>query len=215
MYTQTGQRAHDVYSSATIITINSMPMDTDAGKLSASESLEIITAMIAEAKGNVRRNSFYLLFWGWVAVVANLGMYVLTGVGYPHPYAVWLITIPAWAVTFYKMWTTKRRANVVTHLDRITGRLWIIFGITIFLFALFGSHINYQINPLVLLTAAIPTMVSGTILKFRPLVVGGVFFWISGALCFLVPMQLQSLVAAAGMVCGYLIPGYMLKYRKK
>ena len=190
-------------------------MKPESENLTARESLDIIAAMIQEAKGNVQRNSFFFLLWGWVVIIANMGMYALSLLDYRHPYIAWLITIPAWFITFYKVYRMKETGRVTSHLDRITGWLWMTYGLTIFLLVLFGYRINFQINPVVLLMTAIPTMVSGMILKFKPLVFGGILFWISGAVCFLVGIETQPLVSAFGTAVGYLIPGYMLKSKKE
>jgi hypothetical protein len=56
-----------------------------------------------------------------------------------------------------------------------------------------------------------PTLVSGMILKFRPLIFGGIGFWVFGILGFLVSMETQPLIGAAAIICGYLIPAYLLK----
>lgn len=189
-------------------------MSPASENLSASESLDIIAAMIRDVKGNVRRNSFYFLLWGWVVIIANLGMYALTQLDYAYPFAVWLITIPAWIITLYKVFRGKRAQRVSSHFDSVTMALWLSFGLTLFIIIFFGYRINFQINSVILLITAIPTIVSGVIIKFRPLVVGGIIFWISGAVCFLVGIETQPLVSAMGTVCGYLIPGYMLKGRK-
>jgi hypothetical protein len=76
--------------------------------------------MIQEAKGNMRRNGFYFLLWGWVIVVANLGMYVLQKFDVPYPYAMWLITIPAWIISFVRGYREGKAQRIVTHLDTVT-----------------------------------------------------------------------------------------------
>ena len=177
-----------------------MNMKAESENFTARESIDLIAAMIQEAKGNVQRNHFYFLLWGWVVVLANLGMYALTGLDYDRPYAVWLITIPAWIFTLYKVFSSKKAMRTTTHFDRISGWLWMSFGITIFSLVFFGHKIGYQLNPV--------------ILNFRPLMLGGTAFWVAGVACFLVPMGIQPLVGAVGVVCGYLIPGYMLKQKK-
>lgn len=75
-------------------------MEPQPEKLSARESLDIITVMIQEAKGNVQRVNFYFLLWGWVVTIAHLGMYILMQLEYERPYVAWIITIPAWIATF-------------------------------------------------------------------------------------------------------------------
>lgn len=58
------------------------------------------------------------------------------------------------------------------------------------------------------------TFVSGIIIRFKPLLVGGVIFWVAGTLCFIVSPLDQYLVGGAAMIFGYLIPGYMLSRAK-
>lgn len=183
-------------------------------KLSAYESLAIITDMISQAKGNVMRNSFFFLFWGWIIVIANLGAFFLIQIDYPYPYYVWAITIPAWIYTLYKSIKMSKGQQITTHLDKINGAVWISFGIVIFTFVIFGKLLNYQLNPLILTITAVPTFVTGIILRFRPLLVGGFLFWILGSIAFLIPTEYQNLVGAIAVTSGYLVPGYMLKNKK-
>jgi hypothetical protein len=92
--------------------------------------------------------------------------------------------------------------------------LWITFGVSVFILIFFGASINYNLNPVILLISTIPTIATGVIIRFKPLVLGGISFWILGILCFLVSFEYQNLVGAAAVIVGYLIPGYMLKNKK-
>jgi hypothetical protein len=186
-------------------------METPSENLSAQESLSLITAMIREAQTHIKRNSFYFLFWGWVIVVANLSVFVLDIVGFRHPYAAWLITIPAWIITLARMWRHSAESTVKTHFDSIAIWAWLSFGMVIFTLAFFGSTINFQLNPVIILVTAIPTAVSGVVLKFRPLLIGAFVFWIGGIVGFLLPLDIQPVVGAIAVVGGYLVPGYLLK----
>jgi hypothetical protein len=188
-------------------------MNDQSGNLSAEQSLHIITSMIRQAQGKAQRNTFFFLLWGWVVALANLGMFVLSMAKSQYSYAVWAITIPAWIYTLYKAFK-REETKTTTHFDAISGCLWISFGICIFTIVAFGYKINYNINPVILLFSAIPTFVSGMILRFKPLMIGGVTFWIAGIVSFLTPWPYQSLVGAVAITCGYLIPGYMLKNKK-
>lgn len=189
-------------------------METPDKNLTAQESLSIITAMIEQAKGNVKKNSFYFLLWGWVVTLANLGMFALIHLDYKRPYLVWLIAIPAWIITMARGYRQGRQRKHVSLLDQITIWSWVSFGITVFILIFFGYKINFQLNPLILLVSAIPTLVSGIIVRFRPLVVGAVLFWIFGIVGFLVPLHFQNLVGALAVIFGYLVPGYMLRTRQ-
>jgi hypothetical protein len=186
-------------------------METENQILTTQQSLDIITKMIRQAHGNVKRNSVYLVLWGSVVTLANLGMFALMWAEYPRPYLVWLITIPAWILTIYISCRHGKNASTRSHFDRINSFLWYSYGIIIFTLVVFGYKINFQLNPVILLVSAIPAFVSGTIIKFRPLAIGGIFLWIFGILCFLIGGPWQYLLAAIAVAAGYLIPGLMLR----
>jgi hypothetical protein len=180
--------------------------------LSAQQSLDLITTMIRQAQGKVSGNSFYFLLWGWCIAFANFGMYSLIRfTDYPYPYAVWLITIPAWIFTMIYSVRHRNSGGTQSHLDRIYMWLWIGMGISVFPVCAFGHVIGWNINPVILLMAAMPTFVSGTIIRFKPLLIGGICFWIGGAVCFMVSPVDQYLVGGIVIMLGYLVPGYLLR----
>lgn len=186
-------------------------METTDKNLTTEESLELITSMINAAKGNAKDISKYFLLWGWVVVIANLTMYALTLMDYPRPYLAWLLVLPAWVINFFMAVKGERQKRTYTHLDRITTSLWFSFGILALSFVLVGHKINFQLNPVMLLLTSLPTFVTGIIVKFKPLILGGIIFWLLGVINFLLPFEYQNLVSAVAFVVGYLVPGYMLK----
>jgi len=190
-------------------------MEAENQILTAEQSLEIITKMIRQAHGNVRRSSAYLILWGATIALANIGMFTLLLLEYARPFVVWLITIPAWLVTIFISYIRKKNATTISHLDKINLLLWYSYGIVIFTVVAFGFKVNFQLNALVLLISAVPTFVSGIIVKFRPLVVGGILYWILGIVCFLVGDPWQYLVGAIAVTTGHLIPGLMLSNNKE
>jgi hypothetical protein len=189
-------------------------MKDDSENLSAQQSLDIITSMIQEAKGNVQQNGFHFLLWGWVVAAADMGMYALIKLDYSHPYVVWAITIPAWITSMWVGFRQGKSERKTTHLNIINAWLWGCFGICIFTLVAFGSKLNYQLNPLIITISAIPTFMSGIIIRFKPLMLGGAVMWVAGILSFLSPKEIQPLVGAAAVLCGYLVPGYLLRNKK-
>jgi hypothetical protein len=190
-------------------------MKNESGNLTTQESLDIITSMIRQAQGNISGSSKYFLLWGWCIALSNIGMYGLTKfTSYPHPYFIWLLTIPALVVTVIYGINERNHGSVQTHLDKVTMWLWIGFCIGIIPIIAFGSKINFQINALILLLTALPTFLSGIILRFKALIIGGISLWIFSIISFTVDLSTQPLVGGIAMIIGYLIPGYMLKNLK-
>jgi len=184
----------------------------DEKPLSKSESLELITQMISEAKrGYARGGSFYFLLWGWVVLLANLGHYVLAQLSYPHAHMVWLITIPAAIASSIYGARQRKTAQVQNHLNSMYGLIWLSMLVGAFTIILSMEGSNIYINGIVLTFAGIGTFLSGSLLRFKPLIFGALALWLAGILAFFAHPVDQFLIGAVGILAGYLVPGYMLK----
>lgn len=187
-------------------------MKQEKEHLTSEESLEIITRMIKTAQGNVKAGAFYFLFWGWIAIIASLAHFYLDMyTDYPAPYMVWLIGIPGWIVTMLYSYKKASAARVKTYSDNLIMWTWIGFGFSILVVIFAGQHINFQITPLIMLFAGLCTFITGLIIRFKPLIIGGSSFWIFTPIAFYLPMVYSPLIMALGIAFGYLIPAYILK----
>jgi hypothetical protein len=182
-------------------------------ELSKEESLKLITDMIGQAKRNYSKSgSFYFLLWGWVVMIANLGHYILSTYQLTeHPYIVWLLTFPAAIISAVRGYNEDRRSIVKSHLDSLYGLIWLTMFICIIIMVVFVKDLHLILNPLILTLAGAGTFISGSMLRFRPLILGGVALWIASIVAFNTAINEQYLVAAVGIMAGYLIPGYLLK----
>jgi hypothetical protein len=180
--------------------------------LTPNQSLDIIQSMILQAQGNMGNNSFYFILWGWVVVAANLGMYfMIKFTEFQYPHLIWLIAIPAWVITMIHGSRQGRKERKTSHLDKINMWLWIGYGLCLLPFIAFMIKLNYQVNPIILIVTALPTFVTGIMLKFRPLIMGSISFYVFGIICFLVSPINQFHIGGIAIACGYLIPGYLLR----
>lgn len=187
-------------------------MENKDENLSAQQSLDLIASMIRQAKGNVQKSSFYFLLWGWTIAIANLGVYfMLEFTTIANPFFMFAITIPAAIISMIYGMRQGRKVTAPTVLDNIHTWLWIGVGINSFIIVAFGGKTNWMINPVIITMCAVPTFISGLMLRFKPLVIGGSLLWVFGIICFVVDPKIQFLVAALAVTVGYLIPGYMLK----
>jgi len=179
--------------------------------MTSQESLEIITKMIQATKTNIKGSSFYLLLWGWVVVLGNLGQYIIgEWTTYPHPYIIWLITIPAWIFSFVHGYRKAKEAKVRTYGDDLIMWVWLsfLFGLLLFIFS---GRFGELIPALILILAGTCAFITGCILKFKPLIYGGSSFWVFSAVILGIDYSYAPLVSAVAVTIGYLIPGYLLK----
>lgn len=183
-------------------------------ELTAEESLKIISDMIQKTKSSFEYNGFHFLLWGWVTVIGYLGSFILEKFDLVDaPYLIWLITIPAFIISFFYGKRTDERRKATNYTGYIFMWLWIAVSFSLIIIIAFGAKINFMITPMILTMVAIPTFISGVLIKFKPLIFGGSGFWIFAALAFTFPFEYQSVFGGIAVVLGYLLPGYMLKNR--
>jgi hypothetical protein len=91
--------------------------------------------------------------------------------------------------------------------------MWTWIGFLIAGIVLFIVHSKSleTIAPYIMLLAGFPTFVSGFIIKFRPLVIGGICFWVIALVISFAGPLIAPLGMPVAVFTGYLIPGYMLR----
>lgn len=190
-------------------------------RFSPEQSLQLIGAMINKAKGRFSENGHLYLLWGWAVLVCSITQFILINyVKWENHYLVWL---SMWLVLIYQaiyLSRRKKKEKVRTYTDEIIAVVWITFVVLMFLFGfLFGSLLGGEyyrfINPGFLTLYGMPTVLSGTILRFRALIIGGVSCWLLAILSVFIPYDYQLLLLAVAVVCAWIIPGYLLRKRFK
>jgi hypothetical protein len=189
-------------------------MENEEKMMTGEESLRIITEMISKTKVNIRQGSFHLLFWGWLIFACSLSEYLLTKLTeFTHPYYVWFFVIPGVFVSMIYGFVTGRKAKVHTYAESLYMWTWMAFLISaIILFVVHSKRID-TVGTYILILAGFPTFVSGFIIKFRPLIAGGICFWIIALIVNFAGPAIAPLGMPVAMFTGYLIPGYLLKLK--
>lgn len=189
-------------------------METGEKILTGEESLKIITDMINKTKVNINQSSFHLLFWGWLIFGCSLTEYILFKfTDFATPWYIWFFTIPGVVVSVTYGFLRGRRETVYTYATSLYVWTWTAFMFSAILLAVLLWPNMQSFPPFILIMAAIPTFISGFIIKFRPLIYGAVSFWIFALVAHFGGHDLSSLAVPVAMLTGYLIPGYMLRRR--
>jgi hypothetical protein len=185
------------------------------------EGLAIIQSMINKAKNQFGDNGHVYLLWGWVILLCSITEFIMIYYfNYKHHYMVWFLT---WGTGIYHgiyAYRTKRKRIVKTYTDDILSYVWMVFLVLMLLFGLvFGMILGKDyyriINPGFLALYGMPTFLSGIIIKFRPLIIGAVCCWILSITSALSTPVFHLLLLAAGVICGWIIPGYLMRVRYK
>src|SRR5215471_16799547 len=189
--------------------------------ISGQQSLEIIESMINKAKNQFSENGTLYLIWGWWVFICSLAeFYLLNVLQYEKHWIVWW---SMWIVLIYQtiyLRKKRKRNRVRTYTDEIIGFVWITFFILIVLLAFFVARINDPkaialLDPAFLVLYGMPTFLSGIILKFRPLIIGGICCWILSVICSFIASEYHLLMIPMAMLTAWIIPGYLLRKRFK
>lgn len=187
-------------------------------QLSQEESLHLITSMINRARDRFDENGFLYLLWGWGILFCCITQFIMQQF-FPsqNPFLVWLAIWPILIYHIIYLRKKKVRSGILTYTDELSGFVWVAFSISIFL-ALFacGQTGQFQlINTIILLLYGIPVFISGGLLRFRPLIYGGVACWVLSFFSIFVKQEYSVLLVALAIVLAWITPGYLLRIRNK
>lgn len=190
-------------------------------ELSQQQSIAIIESMISKAKNQFSENGFIYLLWGWVILICSLGQFILLHfIHAERHYLVWMLTWPTVVVQMIYLYKTRRVRQVRTYTEDIIGYVWMTFVILMFLIGVLTGRTNNNanfglINVIFLALYGMPTFLSGIILRFRPLVIGGIGCWILAVAASFVVYEYRILILGVAVIIAWIIPGYMLRARYK
>lgn len=185
----------------------------DAEKeLTHEESIRIIQRMIHTAKSRISENGFHFLLWGVLVIAASLSQYVWLKLGGKNETnLVWmlmpLIGVPS--AMLYE-WKNKKHEKVRSHVDSFYGFIWLGFGIALALVIFTSVNIHSQTLPYILILTGLATFVSGCLFRFKPLIAGGIVFWIACIISLFLSSYNQLLLNAVATFLGYIVPGVLL-----
>ncbi len=190
-------------------------MTTEEKSLSPQESLQIITDVIALTKENIRQNSFPFLLWGWLIAIASFSFFLL------HQYTAfhyYFLPFPVLALAGVIVTITYYRKNVssstVSYLSSFLYKMWLVLGISFFAVVFINISQNHPPFTYTLIVAATGTLASGLVMKFQPLIIGGILFFMTAIASVFIADDYKVLLHGVAIIFGYLVPGYLLKSAK-
>lgn len=181
--------------------------------LTPNESLDIINDMVNQARFNFSRNSIYFIVWGVLLTAAALFQITAQQTGLTEIF--WI----GWPLAgtlggLFSAIKSKQISNELTHeshLDRMYGLIWVFYFVTLIV-VLVALVVN-RMDPsgYIMAMTGLPTILTGKLIRFKPLVWGGLTFWILGAVALFVVPAYGTPLFVLSMITGYLVPGFMMR----
>ena len=182
------------------------------------DSLRFIESMIHKAQNRFSENGTLYLLWGWTIFLCSLVQYFsLKFTSFSNASLIWLLVVFVMLYQIFYLSKKRKTDKVTTYSDEIIGYVWMTFGICMGLLIIIMNklHIWMLFYPFIFLFYGIPTFLSGAIMRFKPLMFGGICCWIlSIAASFITSIEVILLLVPA-VLFGWIIPGYLLRARFK
>jgi len=181
--------------------------------LTPEQSLKLIDDMMRQAKRSFHRISFYFLLWGALLIGAMLLEFIMNTMGQPLYGKSWgVIGVIGGIISGVHGARQGKKEGASTTMDRVMMWLWTAFVITLVV-TIVGYGVTGGGTPAgsILVLTGLPTFVSGQLMRFKPLIFGGILFWILGMASYFVTPPMITWLYIGAMLFGYVIPGYLLK----
>jgi len=176
------------------------------------ESLQVIRSMIEIAKSDVKADAFIFLLWGWLVFIAAVSQFIIIKMGWDINQSLpWLLMPLGGIITPIYIAVKRKKEKVRTHITESLKYVWIAFTVTLLIILFFNRMDFTQVLPVIMCLYGIGLFLSGSVLKFKPLLVGGMFCWLCAVGGFYFQSVYLLLILAVCVLGGYIIPGYMLK----
>lgn len=197
----------------------------DKNNLTPEESFKIINKAISNFKINYREYANTFLLWGWILTLASFSNFIILKILHSkEAYELMgLYSLGNWVVFgiigFIILYFMERKINkdkkVYSYLESYIKKLWIVAAASFFIAIILCIKLEIAPPPIMLLIAGIATTTSGLLIKFKPMIIGGMSFFIFSIATTFVSNEYIALIVGAAIICGYLIPGYLLKSAKE
>ena len=193
--------------------------------LTPEESFNIINKAISNFKMNYRESAKTFLLWGWILTLASFSNFIILKILHAKEAynLMGLFSLGNWVVFgligFIVLFFMERRINkekkVYSYLESYIKKLWIVTAASFFIAVILCIKLEIAPPPIMLLIGGIATTTTGLLIKFKPLIIGGIAFFIFSIATTFVSNEYIALIVGVAVICGYLIPGYFLKFAKE
>lgn len=181
-------------------------------KFSEAEALNVIEKMVYASRYKMQEEAKYFLLWGWMVFAAAVLHFFILNAGIENSWIIWPVMMGvAFVIYIYLIINTKRESSSSSYIDRINKHIWLGFFGPLFISILTGAFISWAAAyPFFMAIYGWSAIVSGGLLKFKPLVLGGIAACILGVATIFVSGMYILLMLALAIFAGFIIPGHAL-----
>jgi hypothetical protein len=201
--------------------------------ISHQESLDLINTMINKAKDSFHDTGLGAMLWGIVIAICCLVKWAELHFDFRLPFDIFLLTFIAIGAQIYITRREKKERKAKSYDDTFMDYTWLAFGVAIFLlihiinlmaanwgpvsteYAKLSGHpstfkLREFIMPLFLMLYGLPTFITGTAFKFKPMLWGGICCWVCCIVTVYTGYKVDLLLTAFSALAAWFIPGLIM-----
>ncbi|MCG8310921.1 MAG: hypothetical protein MI975_26265 [Cytophagales bacterium] len=188
------------------------------------QSLRIIKEMIQVSQRKIKQDGILIIIWGWIWFLGRLRDYYFWK--FPHilqmkrifDFAGYLVFI--FATVFTVVYIYRQRKKVTTYIGVSLRYVWIslIAGMSLISMTLYNvlEEANFELqHPVFMVFIAYAVVVTGGIIRYNLLVLGGVAFALLAYISSFFAIGEQLLFESIAWFVAFVIPGHWLYSRRK
>lgn len=202
-------------------------METDTnGQRSFDEvqSIQVIREMIQVSHKKIRHDGILFIVWGWIGFFTYMSEFLISTNIHTLPmkqfvkYAGIILAIGGFVFTAFYLY--RQRKRVTTYIGISLRYVWISLVVCMVLINLIQFNVTHRIffelqHPIFMVLIAFATVVTGGILRYRLIIIGGIVFGLLAYISSHLPLQQQLLAEAIGWLIAFIIPGHVLYSKRK
>lgn len=188
-----------------------------------SQSLEVIKEMLKVSQKKLKNDGILLIVWGWILFINYASMFLAWKVVMTYQltnllkYATSGLALAGVIFTIYYIY--KQRKKVQTYIGISLRYVWgsVLFCmvlINLILFNVLHKAIFELQHPIFMVIFAFATVITGSLLRNRLIILGGIVFGLLAYLSSFLALPEQMLLEAIAWLIALIIPGHLL-YAKR
>ena len=187
------------------------------------QSLKVIMEMIQVSKKKLRDDGILLLVWGYAASLPALVKFFKEIFFLPNRimYLLKFVdpVLPLLALAFTIYYILKERKKVTTYIGTSLRYVWISLFLCMVLTNLILHNVTQEVNfslqhPLFMVLTAFAIVVTGVILRYKLIIIGGVIFGILAYFASFMTLHDQLLLDGIGWFVALAIPGHFMYFKR-
>lgn len=185
--------------------------------INEKESLEIISRMIQNTQNKITGGEgISMLVWSYVTVSVTIAVWTLITITGRDIWNFLWFAIPVLGIPLNFLFGKKHKVGVRTFIDKVITFVWLVLGIGCFLFSAISFIVPTPVLPVVLLLVGSGSVITGLVIKFKAVTIGGsVAMILSFVLLLMGNTQYYALIFALSFVAMGVIPGHVLNHKAK